>query len=213
MFEVGDSRLRYIIRASRSLRHRSCGEGRGCYFLCTPGTDFAGYAGRGSDYTVVDWPMMLKRALIAVLVLVVAVFFYIGYSGYDAGRSSTTSVSAASRSRTGEGQISVPSAELPAASPSGEMPASGLTPAQGAALDGAAIQGTKSGVSQAPGDTIQPNPPNGMTFGGSGHYQLYRQGNLTWRLNTDTGDSCVLLATEEEWRKPQVYRSGCRKHE
>ena len=59
-------------------------------------------------------------------------------------------------------------------------------------------------------DSVAPNPPNGMTFGGSGHYQLYRQGDLTWRLNTDTGDTCVIFATDEEWHKPKVYKAGCR---
>ena len=58
-------------------------------------------------------------------------------------------------------------------------------------------------------DTISPNPPNGMVFSGTGHFQLYRQGNLTWRLDTDTGQSCVLFATDEEWRKPKVFHAGC----
>jgi hypothetical protein len=60
-------------------------------------------------------------------------------------------------------------------------------------------------------DTISPNPPNGMVFAGSGKYQLYRQGNITWRLDTDTGRSCIIFATDEEWRKPRVYRAGCGK--
>lgn len=61
----------------------------------------------------------------------------------------------------------------------------------------------------AASDTIRPEPPNGTVFAGTGHYQVYRQGNLTWRINTDTGQACVLFATEQEWRKPQVYRNGC----
>ena len=60
-------------------------------------------------------------------------------------------------------------------------------------------------------DTISPNPPNGMTFAGSGRYQLYRQGNITWRLDTETGRSCVIFATDEEWKKPRVYKAGCGK--
>jgi hypothetical protein len=58
-------------------------------------------------------------------------------------------------------------------------------------------------------DTIKPNPPNGMVFAGSGRFQVYRQGDLTWRLDTDSGQACVLFATNEEWRKPQVYQHGC----
>ena len=56
---------------------------------------------------------------------------------------------------------------------------------------------------------MSPNPPNGMLFGGSGRFQLYRQGNLTWRLDTETGKTCIIFATNEEWKKPQVYRTGC----
>jgi len=51
-----------------------------------------------------------------------------------------------------------------------------------------------------------------MVFSGTGRYQLYRQGNLTWRLNSDTGQSCILFATDEEWKKPKVYRAGCGNH-
>ena len=58
-------------------------------------------------------------------------------------------------------------------------------------------------------DTLSPNPPNGTVFAGTGKFQIYRQGNLTWRVDTNTGESCVLFATNEEWRKPQVYRHGC----
>jgi len=58
-------------------------------------------------------------------------------------------------------------------------------------------------------DTLGPNAPNGMAFGGKGVYQWYRQGNLTWRLDTTTGRSCIVFATMEEWRKEIVYSHGC----
>ena len=58
-------------------------------------------------------------------------------------------------------------------------------------------------------DSIRRDPPNWMTFAGKGKYQLYRQGDLTWRLNTDTGDACILFATDAEWRKPKVFQEGC----
>jgi len=58
-------------------------------------------------------------------------------------------------------------------------------------------------------DTIPPQPPNGVAFAGKGRFEVYRQGNLTWRIDTETGAACVLFATNEEWRKPQVYRHGC----
>ena len=56
---------------------------------------------------------------------------------------------------------------------------------------------------------ISANPPNGTVFAGRGKYQLYRQGDLTWRLNTETGQTCIIFATDDEWRKPRVYRAGC----
>ena len=60
-------------------------------------------------------------------------------------------------------------------------------------------------------DTLGPNAPNGMRFSGTGKYLLYRQGDITYRLDTDTGFSCVLFATDEQWKKPRVYRDGCGK--
>lgn len=58
-------------------------------------------------------------------------------------------------------------------------------------------------------DSQAPDAPNGVAFSGSGRFQIYRQGNLTWRVNTDDGSSCILFATNEEWRKPIVYNHGC----
>ena len=49
-----------------------------------------------------------------------------------------------------------------------------------------------------------------MVFAGTGKYQLYRQGNITWRLNTETGESCIAFATDEEWKKDKVLRAGCK---
>ena len=58
-------------------------------------------------------------------------------------------------------------------------------------------------------DSQSANAPNGMRFGGSGNYQWYRQGNLTWRVDTSTGRSCIIYATMEEWQKEIVYSHGC----
>ena len=58
-------------------------------------------------------------------------------------------------------------------------------------------------------DTAAPNAPNGMRFAGAGSYQWYRQGNLTWRVDTATGRSCIVYATMEEWRKQLVLSHGC----
>jgi hypothetical protein len=53
-----------------------------------------------------------------------------------------------------------------------------------------------------------PLPP-ALSETSPGRFQVYRQGHLTWRIDTATGDTCVLLATHAEWRKPQVYQNGC----
>jgi hypothetical protein len=58
-------------------------------------------------------------------------------------------------------------------------------------------------------DSIRRSPPNGMVFAGSGKFQLYRQGDITWRVNTQTGDACILFASDAQWRNPQVYSHGC----
>ncbi len=58
-------------------------------------------------------------------------------------------------------------------------------------------------------DTLPPNAPNGQRFAGRGTYQWYRQGNLTWRVDTASGQSCIAYATEQEWRKRNVLQHGC----
>jgi len=56
------------------------------------------------------------------------------------------------------------------------------------------------------------NSSNRLVAAGSGKFELYRQGDLTFRLNTETGDACVLLATEAQWSKSIVYDHGCNGH-
>jgi len=62
------------------------------------------------------------------------------------------------------------------------------------------------------GDSIPRNPPNGQAFSGSGKFQLYRQGDITWRLDTQTGSACILFATDAQWRHSRVYQAGCGTH-
>jgi len=58
-------------------------------------------------------------------------------------------------------------------------------------------------------DTVNPNPPERVGFGGTGKFMWYRQGNLTWRVNSATGVACIAFATMEEWEKAIVYSHGC----
>jgi hypothetical protein len=78
-----------------------------------------------------------------------------------------------------------------------------------AALNSSAAPAAGSALTPPPSDSIPRNPPNGMVFAGTGKYQLYRQGDITWRVNTQSGDACILFATDAQWRNPQVYSHGC----
>lgn len=58
-------------------------------------------------------------------------------------------------------------------------------------------------------DSASPNPQNNAHFRGAGSFEWYRQGNITWRVDTTTGHSCIVYATMEEWRKQIVLNHGC----
>lgn len=83
-----------------------------------------------------------------------------------------------------------------------------VTPAA-AALPSPTASAPVLAASAPKSDSIAPNPPNGMVFAGKGTYQWYRQGNLTWRVDTTSGRSCIIYATMEEWRKQIVLSHGC----
>jgi cytoskeletal protein RodZ len=155
---------------------------------------------------------MGKRVLIIVVVLLGALFLYMHYHGYDsqrAGASGDVFSSDSGSLRTDKKDTtSSSSADSPA--PSRQPAAADTTPT--VPDDGrpqATATSSPAAASAPASDSINPNPPNGMVFSGTGKYQLYRQGNITWRLNTDTGQSCIIFATDEEWKKPKVYRAGC----
>jgi hypothetical protein len=157
--------------------------------------------------------------MVIVLVLVVALFVYLGYNSYDAKRAGLSGDvfphdSSMSKNKVGDGpQTVVPSTGQTVVYPAPAVQTVPVTPDVSQPQTDAQIpqgqtmqDGTSAGDSS---DTISPNPPNGMVFSGKGRYQLYRQGNLTWRLNTETGQSCIIFATDDEWKKPKVYRAGC----
>lgn len=158
---------------------------------------------------------MGKRVLLIVFVLVLALFAYVGYHTYDAKRAGATGdVFSGESSAQKVGTRDETSDDRSSSSEKVVYPAA--TPGQGAQPAAPADGGTQTTQSMqpapttAPGsDTISPNPPNGMVFSGTGRYQLYRQGDITWRLDTDTGRTCIIFATDEQWKKPRVYRAGC----
>jgi hypothetical protein len=162
---------------------------------------------------------MAKRILWGIVGLIVVAFFYVGYTTYDAGRTLSSgdvrSADSASRSKNSSA-IAEPDAHpapgQPIVYPAPNEPGGSAIPSpvtgQVAQPGGSTVPPTGA---VPPGDTIAPNPPNGMVFAGTGRYQLYRQGNITWRLDTNTGHSCILFATDEEWKRPRVLQAGCGK--
>ena len=91
-------------------------------------------------------------------------------------------------------------------------PAAPAQPTAQPQADGAYTVGTADTPANLPtSDSVPPNPANGARFTGTGSYQWYRQGNLTWRVDTVSGRSCIDYATMEEWRKPIVSSHGCGK--
>jgi septal ring factor EnvC (AmiA/AmiB activator) len=43
----------------------------------------------------------------------------------------------------------------------------------------------------------------------SNRYQVFSRGYRTWRLDTGSGSTCLLLTTTEDWKKPETTLSGC----
>jgi len=43
-----------------------------------------------------------------------------------------------------------------------------------------------------------------------GRFQVHREGFRTWRLDTATGTSCLLLTTAADWEKPESAISACK---
>jgi hypothetical protein len=157
---------------------------------------------------------MGQRALFIVLVLVVVVglFAYFGYNSYDAKRAGLNGdvfLNDSSGGKTKLGPVS--RAESTSGEPMVIYPAPAGQAVQTVPVTPETVQNGAETTQRevASGDTISANPPNGTVFAGRGKYQLYRQGDLTWRLNTETGQTCIIFATDEEWRKPKVYRAGC----
>jgi hypothetical protein len=108
------------------------------------------------------------------------------------------------------GQPAAPTAAPPTAVTPAPAPPAAVTPAAAPAQQVTASGVVGSILSKLPGgDSQAPNAPDGQKFGGSGKYQWYRQGNLTWRVDTVSGASCIAFATLDEWRKEIVYSHGC----
>jgi hypothetical protein len=153
---------------------------------------------------------MAKRIIWIIAAVIVGVVFYAGYRTFDAGRAlSSGDVRRENSNSTESTTPATITTPTPAPSPTIVYPAPN-EPGGSGGVNQTEPVGT-SGQTPPPGDTLNPNPPEGERFGGSGIYQLYRQGNITYRLNTETGVSCIIFATKEEWAKPLVQKHACPK--
>ena len=43
----------------------------------------------------------------------------------------------------------------------------------------------------------------------TGRYHIFRGGAHTWRLDTDTGRICLLMASADDWKQPELKAQGC----
>lgn len=41
------------------------------------------------------------------------------------------------------------------------------------------------------------------------HYELRNEGSRTFRFDPATGESCIQLATKQDWKNPETKRQGC----
>ena len=160
---------------------------------------------------------MTRRILfIALALALILTVLYFGYGGYSAKRAGASGDVYSNDSTTGRLKPPTDTDSPDTASPRAvgstttdvTKPVTYPSAAEQAARTGDTTTASSAATMPAT-DSISPNPPNGEVFAGTGKYQLYRQGNLTWRLNTDTGQTCIIFATDEEWKKPKVRQAGC----
>lgn len=147
---------------------------------------------------------MVRRILIIVVLIAIAVAAYWGWTRIKASLQPQGNAylvpGDTSANEDGTGKVLIDKAELDHLRAQASANLQPTAPA---------TQAPQSSMVPPSQDTLVPIPPNGQVYAGSGRYQLYRQGDITWRMDTQTGTACVMFATNEEWRKPQVYRRGC----
>jgi hypothetical protein len=135
---------------------------------------------------------MAKRILGIVAVVALGYLMFLGYQRYRANAQRESGAIQMDDTDPRDSASNSDSAPVPR-----PQPATAPAPAVAAA---AAIPAY---------DSVSANPTNGAAFTGKGKFQVYRQGNLTWRVDTESGHTCILFATMEEWKRPIVYNHGC----
>jgi cytoskeletal protein RodZ len=139
----------------------------------------------------------MKR-IFTILMIVVVFIFGLIWLTHRARTRATNSGKAVVRNQA----AAISSPGTPVSAPAGQK-------SQPAAASPSAAPAADSALTPPAADSIPRNPPSGTVFAGKGKFQLYRQGDITWRLDTDSGGACILFATDAQWSRPQVYSHGC----
>ncbi len=175
-----------------------------------------GVSARWSSPTMLPLKAMAKRLIVILfLTLVVAGFASYAYDRYRSERrpnvgeivdetgssvASQSTLPARTRVRSDTDEFSIGRRPTPAAQ-------STTAPSSGSSL---LDQRPSEIQSLTPEIDRRPSTSSAQAVAaGTGKFELYRQGDLTWRLNTETGSTCILFATEKEWKKPLVYDNAC----
>ncbi len=152
---------------------------------------------------------MARRILTLVAVLAIIGLAYIVYVRWVAARNSTSGTVQLLGDSDSNDKVVVDKNELNDLRDKAENAVTPAASTTTVTTQTTAPPSTTTTYSVPATDSIPANPPNGMVFSGTGRYQLYRQGSITWRLDTDTGHTCIIFATDEEWRLARVYSHGC----
>ena len=143
------------------------------------------------------------RLLLVVSAIVLSGFYFVHWSKTRALNSGAVHV----RSQPVD---QAKAANSPPSSTPPEIPSQPTPPQEVASAAGEQLRPRSQTVSVQTSETLGRHPSNGiLAAAGKSKFELYRQGDLTFRLNTETGDACVLLATQDQWSNTVVYSHGC----
>jgi hypothetical protein len=142
----------------------------------------------------------MKRIFTILMIVAVFIFGLVWLTHRARARAGNNAKAVARNQAAG-----ISSHGTPASAPAGQK----SQPAQSAAASPSTTPAGNTALTPPTADSISRTPPSGAVFAGKGKFQLYRQGDITWRLDTDSGAACILFATDAQWHKPQVYSHGC----
>jgi uncharacterized iron-regulated membrane protein len=149
------------------------------------------------------------RLLLVALAIIIGVVWFAHWSKTRAHNAA--SVPANQQTQPGTPGATAGNPTAPAATPDQTSPPQEVASAPPNAAPSVPMvpQGPGPITEQPTANALSPHPPAGFVTPATQKFALYRQGDLTYRLNTQSGQACILLASEDLWRKPLVYQHGC----